>query len=227
MSYAFAEQPPIENVQRGTVFALVAAPVGIVVWIIVWSFGFIVSIVGFGVAWLALFLYRFGSGGIVSRTGAIRVAIITVVTLLVAIYAGLIADGVSGFSQASGLSAIETLTSSQFWPAFNSLIADPAVWAEIVPSVGLALLFGVLGCFSLLRGAFMTTRVAAAEPLTASPAAPLAQPFAWPVDQAPPFPTEGALTPTAAPTPPPFPVPAPSTPPPTMPNGKPYNPDQR
>ena len=219
MSYAFAEQPPIENVQRGTVFALVAAPVGIVVWIVVWSFGFIASIVGFGVAWLALFLYRFGSGGIISRTGAIRVAIITVATLSVAIYAGLIADGVSGFSQASGLTAIETLTSPPFWTTFNSLLADPAVWAEIAPSVGLALLFGVLGCFSLLRGAFMTTRVAAAEPATASPAAPLAQPFAWPADQAPPLPTEGAPTP--------FPLPAPSTQPPTMLNGTPYDPDQR
>ena len=228
MSAAFAEHTPIENVQRGTVFALIAIPVGIVVWVILWSFGFIASIVGFGVAWLALFLYRFGSGGIVSRTGAIRVTLITIGTLIVAIYAGLVADGVTGFGQVSGLGPIESLTSPEFWSLFNGLLSEPEVWADILPSVGLALLFGALGCFSLLRGAFMTSRVTAAEAADAAvaPVEP-ANPFELPPTQQ--APAADAPAPPAAPTPA-AQTPAaqtPATPPPTMLNGEPYNPDQR
>jgi hypothetical protein len=41
---------PSENVQRGVIFALIALPVGVVAWDILWSFGFVASIVAFGVA---------------------------------------------------------------------------------------------------------------------------------------------------------------------------------
>ncbi|MES1169149.1 MAG: hypothetical protein ABUL47_00505, partial [Leifsonia sp.] len=65
---------PSENLQRGVIFALIALPAGVIAWDLLWSFGFIASIVSFGIAYLAARLYRFGSGGRISRSGAIAVA---------------------------------------------------------------------------------------------------------------------------------------------------------
>ncbi len=73
---------------RGTLLALLIIPAGIIAWVVLWQFGLIASIVALGIAIGALWLYRIGSGGRISRTGAIRVTIITVVTLLLAFLGG-------------------------------------------------------------------------------------------------------------------------------------------
>jgi hypothetical protein len=72
---------PSENFQRGVIFALIVLPLGILAWDVLWSVGFVASIVAFGVAWGAVRLYRIGSGGRITRNGAIAVTAITVVTL--------------------------------------------------------------------------------------------------------------------------------------------------
>ncbi|HLU28530.1 MAG TPA: hypothetical protein VKZ65_08835, partial [Glycomyces sp.] len=57
-----AEPQPVNEV-RGVLFALAIIPVGIILWGIVWSLGFISAIVGFAVAIGAMFLYKLGTGG--------------------------------------------------------------------------------------------------------------------------------------------------------------------
>ena len=53
---------PAEQVGRGIALALIALPLGVVVWVLLWSIGFVSSIVALGVALAALSLYRRGSG---------------------------------------------------------------------------------------------------------------------------------------------------------------------
>ena len=77
MTQPSASSLPSENVQRGVIFALIVLPLGIVAWDILWSVGFVASIVAFGVAWAAVRLYRIGSGGRITRSGAIAVTVIT------------------------------------------------------------------------------------------------------------------------------------------------------
>lgn len=154
---------PSENVQRGTLMTLLIIPAGIIAWVILWQFGLVASIVAFGVAIGALWLYRFGSGGRISRTGAIRVTIITIATLLLSFLAGLVADVVPLYASQRNIDIVSALTSSEFWTFFNHALANN-IGNVAVPLI-LALAFGVLGCFSVLRAAFVQTRAADA-PLT-------------------------------------------------------------
>ena len=197
MSFEPAEHQPAENVARGTLFALVAVPAGVIVWVVLWNFGFIASIVGFGVAYAAMFLYRFGSGGVLSRTGALRVALVTIGTLLIAFFGGVVSDVLGVWTAETGEGVLAGLVSPDFWTAFQQIIALDGVAASYLPDFGLALLFGALGCFGLLRRAFRSTAPAApvAPPAAAAPVAPPAAPFA----PQPPAPTAGAdASPTSA-----------------------------
>ena len=190
MSFEPAEHQPAENVARGTLFALVAVPAGVIVWVVLWNFGFIASIVGFGVAYAAMFLYRFGSGGVLSRTGALRVALVTIGTLLIAFFGGVVSDVLGVWTAETGEGVLAGLVSPDFWTAFQQIIALDGVAASYLPDFGLALLFGALGCFGLLRRAFRSTAPAApvAPFATTAPVAPPAAPFA----PQPPAPTAGA-----------------------------------
>ena len=197
MSFEPAEHQPAENVARGTLFALVAVPAGVIVWVVLWNFGFIASIVGFGVAYAAMFLYRFGSGGVLSRTGALRVALVTIGTLLIAFFGGVVSDVLGVWTAETGEGVLAGLVSPDFWTAFQQIIALDGVAASYLPDFGLALLFGALGCFGLLRRAFRSTAPAVpAAPFAATtPVAPSAAPFA----PQPPAPTAGAdASPTSA-----------------------------
>lgn len=174
MSYTEFEARPIENVARGTIFALVAIPVGVALWVIIWSFGFIASIVGFAVAWLAVTLYRFGAGGVISRTGAVRVIAVTVITMLLAIFGGLVSDVAIGLGEAWQLSPVSVIFEPGFWDFFSLYINDFEVQKSLLPSVGIGLLFAAIGCFGTLRRALHVSGPGAAA---ATPAAVPMQPL--------------------------------------------------
>jgi hypothetical protein len=117
---------PRERVGRGVGFALIAAPVGIGLWLLLWSAGFIVSVFALGIALGALYLYRFGSGGRIGTVGAITVTAIT-----------------------AGSIAISMLVASAIY-ADVSLPPQPA---EVAVAIGLAVIFGGLGSFIAWRTA--------------------------------------------------------------------------
>lgn len=171
---------PIEDVNRGTVVALLTIPAGIIVWTLIWSIGFVASIVTFGVALLATFLYRLGSGGVIGRAGAVRITVITLVTVVLSIIAGLIADVAIGIGQVAGISPIDALSHPGFGDVFGLYLSSGD--GGLYLSLGIAVLFGVLGCFGVLRSAFRATAMPAAPqsqtPWSTLPANPQADPFA-------------------------------------------------
>ena len=155
----YIPEAPAENVPRGTVFALAVIPLGIVAFVVLWSFNLLASIVGFGVAAGAVFLYRLGSGGRVGRGGATRIAVITIATMLLALAAAVVFDVLIAFTGETGDTWIAALTSPEFW-AFNSyVLAQPGVLSSYLPSFLIGLGLSALGCFSVLRGAFQSSKV--------------------------------------------------------------------
>jgi hypothetical protein len=147
------DSPPSENLQRGVIFALIVLPLGIVAWDILWSVGFVASIVAFGVAWAAVRLYRIGSGGRLTRPGAIAVTVITVATLVLAFVSGFIVDVVRTLV-AQGATVTEALG----YPPFGGYVVQAMTQPSSLISLLLAAAFGALGCFSVLRGAFRLSR---------------------------------------------------------------------
>ena len=185
---------PSENVQRGVIFALLALPAGVIAWDILWNFGFVASIVSFGIAYIAARLYRFGSGGRVSRTGAIAIAVITIGTLIIAFISGFAVQIVGLYSNEFGTSIPESLLAPRFW----SIVFASMTTGQALISLLLAAVFGALGCFGILRNAFLQTRA----PLqvmgtTAAPAVPDPNPQygenATPSVPAPPAPQQGLI----------------------------------
>jgi len=197
-----------ENILRGTLFALIAIPAGVLVWVIIWSIGIVASIVAFGVAVFTVWLYRKGSGGAVSRTGAFITSAIILVTLLLAFYFGLVVDYVRAASDQSGIAPLDIFQNPNFWNYFGM------DFPEIVRLNGfnllLALAFGVLGSFSILRNVFRAAK--AHEQAYANPNMDNLYPGAGaPSGYAPPaYPAPGAVAPGSAT--PPAPVNRPATP---------------
>jgi len=194
--------PVRENVRRGTLAALVTVPVGVAAWVLIWGLGYVTAIVGAVVAFVALRLYVWGAGRI-SRVGATVVLVTTAVTLLLALFAGMVYDGATAFVEGSGLSAWAALTHGEFWPLFFEVLPDAL--PDYLPDFGWAIGFGALGSFAVLRSAFAAAKtpdeaaVPAAEAYgvgafgaeaSGAEAAPAAAPEAGP-----------AVTPVAAPAP--------------------------
>lgn len=155
---------PPENFLRGTLLALLAIPAGIIVFVLIWNLGFVSAIVGFAVAFAASFLYRFGSGGRVSIRGAVVVTAITVGTLVLAFLIAIASD----ISQIRHESLLESLFGPYLLPAVgvNGLNAL------------LTIVFGVLGCFAVLRSAFQQARTPDALPPAGPPTTPTPPPAA-------------------------------------------------
>lgn len=144
-------QSPIENVLGGGLLALLAIPVGVIILTLIASIGVFASIVGFIIAFSSVWLYRRGSGGIISRTGAWIVTAIVLVTLLLGIWV----TEVVGFAR--GIGHLGNIGLPEFWPQFNhefpSLLGQDALFIVLV------LVFGAVGAFRTLGRAFATTRV--------------------------------------------------------------------
>lgn len=127
----FTPPLPPENVRRGTLYALPALPIGVVAWLLLWSVGFIASVLALGISLGAFFLYRSGSGGGIGRFGASVVTAITVV--------GIAASFVIGFM-------------------LHAADAVPTTAGEVIVTVVLAVIFGALGCFVAWRTAIVQAR---------------------------------------------------------------------
>jgi hypothetical protein len=155
---------PPENFVRGTLLALLTIPAGIIVFVLIWNLGFVSAIVGFAVAFAASFLYRFGSGGRVSIRGAVVVTAITLGTLVLAFLIAIASD----ISQIRHESLLESL----FGPYLL-----PAVGASGLSAV-LAIVFGLLGCFAVLRSAFQQARTPDVPPPAGPPTTPTPPPAA-------------------------------------------------
>jgi hypothetical protein len=139
-----------ENVLSGALLALLAVPVGVILLALLSSIGFVASIVGYLVAFAAVWLYRRGSGGVISRVGAWIVTGIVLLTLLLGVWVSLVV------AFASGLGNLGNIGLPGFWPQFNENLPDDIGSNGLF--IVLILVFGALGSFRILGRAFATAR---------------------------------------------------------------------
>lgn len=167
---------PPENVLRGFLLSLIVVPVGIAIWLIIWNLGYIASIVALVIAFGAYFLYKKGSGGRISIRGALLVALVTVVTIVVAFLVGILSDVVNAVAAGSGLGWTEVLATPGFGGYVMETLSSPQVAGAVLADAGLTALFGLLGCVGVIVSAFREAKaqsqVDAAAPQT--PEAPTA-----------------------------------------------------
>ena len=139
---------PPERIGRGALLALAAIPVGVIAWVLIWQFGFISAIVAFGVVVAAAFLYRLGSGGRVGTIGLAIIVAITIVTLVVAFFAGIAVE----MANVLGYVLPASLSDPAFWDDFAYNVFDnPAMWEELTMSIVMTVVFAALGMFGVVR----------------------------------------------------------------------------
>ena len=141
---------PQEDTIKGALFALAIVPVIVVIEVLLSSLGIAAAIVGFVAAIGAVWLYRKGSGGLVSRTGAWVVTGIVIVSVLLGFWAAIAVDLVGGIGH------LARLADPRF-PAVYSAYFGAEVKANAV-YYGLGILFAALGAFRTLGRAFSTAR---------------------------------------------------------------------
>ena len=143
-----------ENVGRGALFALAALPIGVVLWLVIWSFGWMSSLVTFAAAAMAARFYVMGAGGL-SRKGVWVIAGITAATALLSFVAGVWLDAAKYINS----QPLSLITSSEPWDLMNyNLANNPNFVKGYMGDFLMALLFGALGCFFTLRRMFAATR---------------------------------------------------------------------
>ncbi|MBO1738928.1 hypothetical protein [Leifsonia sp. TF02-11] len=137
-----------ERVGRGIALALLVIPVGVVVWTLLWQIGFIASIVSWGVAIAAIWLYRRGSKARVTPAAAGGIIAIVVVTVVLSLLAGMFTDLVSAIQ----VPLQDAITDPKVWGLFvDNLLSNGEMWQAYLPQVLIALVFAFLGCFTTLR----------------------------------------------------------------------------
>lgn len=146
--------PPPEDLIRGLLLSLIIVPVGVLVFLLIWNLGFIASIVGFGVALGASFLYRLGSRGRISIRGAFVVTGVTLLTLVLSFIVAEVSWVVTSVSAQTGLSWTEVLSTPRFGDFVIKTLTAPDVIGGVLGDAALTFVFGLLGCFTVLRAAF-------------------------------------------------------------------------
>lgn len=142
-----------EDRGRGTVMALGAVPVGVVLWMVMWSFGWMGSLAAFAAAALAAMLYVRGAGRI-SATGAGIVTGITVVTVLLAFVGGIWIDAVKFL----GGTPLSMIVDPEPWTLIGDNLTNPDFISGYGTDFIWAVIFGLLGCFFTLRRLFQAAR---------------------------------------------------------------------
>ncbi|HEY5230431.1 MAG TPA: hypothetical protein VIJ11_06035 [Galbitalea sp.] len=137
-----------ENVLTGALFALLVLPVGVVVIVLLSSINFVASIAGYLIAFLAVLLYRRGSGGVISRVGAWTITAIVLATVLIGIWATLFVVSFGGLGHLGDIGNPQAMT------LFNENL--PALVNGNLLFIGLIVLFAAVGSFRILGRAFRT-----------------------------------------------------------------------
>lgn len=139
------------NVAGGFIGALLGALVGAIVWALVGMLGYIASIVGFLIAFLAGKGYDWFKG----RPGKIKVVILVLCVILavfignIGSYAWMIHDVYQEeLALLSDLEKTQVVSEAEF---FVLLAAEPDLQIDFFKDFAVGLLFAGLGCFGVLR----------------------------------------------------------------------------
>lgn len=148
----------LDNHRRGIAYACLVIPLTVVVWLFVWQFGLITSVVAWGAAALAVRLYRYGSGWSPATRGAVAVLTIVIVSIFASLTAAFVYDAARGYFEEPSASMFvlgRAFADPAFGDWFVSLyITQREVWAPWLLNLVFALLLSLLGVAPTLVRAF-------------------------------------------------------------------------
>lgn len=149
------EPKPELNYTQGALFAIGGPIVGIAAWILLWKAGFIASIATYAMAWLTLWLYRKGAGGMDRKALKVVVAYI-VLGLVLSILSGMVYDVLEYLlttdKAAHAAGAWTVITSSSFWSILSdNMLHNADFWKGYTTDILIALALGGLGVYGTVK----------------------------------------------------------------------------
>lgn len=151
-NFAYVQDAPEqqENIVGGIVGAFVGASIGAVAWAVVGMLGYIASIIGFVIAFLADKGYDMMKG----RQGTIKMVVL-ILCVVLAVIAGTI--GTAVWQIHNEYSALSDIEKKYYYPSESEVImqmlADKEVQSALIKDSGLGLVFGIMGAIGLLKNA--------------------------------------------------------------------------
>lgn len=130
-----------ENVQKGILGAVIGCLLGGVAWVVVGYFGYMAYLVGLLIVFLGAKGYEIGAGTL-SKKGLYIVAILSILTALIATYIGWVNFLVFDYNTFFNLSGANQVTMFEMFPVTHEVIfADPSLSSAFWGEMGLALFF--------------------------------------------------------------------------------------
>ncbi|MEJ1230986.1 MAG: septum formation family protein [Galbitalea sp.] len=161
------------NLGAGIALALLVVPPAVVVWLVLWHFGFASSIVGWAVALGAVSLFKRGSGGVISARGAWAVSLLIVGTILLCAAASVAYDAAAAYTgidtRELGASTFLHTIGHRAFPSWFATVfaASGSAWLAVTPFLLIAIVLAATGAIPTLwtalggRGAVNRTAIAA------------------------------------------------------------------
>ncbi len=147
------------NKTKGILLSLLAIPAAIIVWVIVWSMGFIASIVALGLAYAVVWLYAKGAGAQPDKTVALPLVLVILVGCVLSFVAGVAYEGYSYYQSEEYLAdaKVETNpTPDETAEYVASMMGDSSLWEAYTNDIIMTIVFTLLGAggvvYSLFKG---------------------------------------------------------------------------
>lgn len=129
---------------RGLALATLVIPVGIVAWIFLWQYGFIASIIAWGMAAGAVWLYQFGAAQAITKAVAPAIIAIILIGVVLAFLGGMVSDGWAVY-QSEDIGGTGSITSPDFLSFLAANLAEPELWKSYTGDILISLAFAALG----------------------------------------------------------------------------------
>lgn len=153
-----SESLPIQkhNVVRGRLLALLVIPVGVALWILLWSWGFMSALVAFAIAYGAIWLFKLGAKTQPSRTDVYYLLAVIAVGVVAAFLGGMISDAWNVWSTevASGAEFFGV----DFWSFVGQNITNGDLWKSYMTDILIAIVFAALGAGVLVKDLLQANR---------------------------------------------------------------------
>lgn len=138
--------------RRGLLLSVLVIPVGIAAWAFLWQFGFIASVVSWGIAAGAVWLYKYGSHGEVTKATLPWLLAIILIATILAFLSGIVSDLWSAY--VTEIHGEIVFLSTDFWAVVWANLTYGEFLTQYIPDFLISVAFSVLGAGGTVYGLF-------------------------------------------------------------------------
>lgn len=136
-------------VTRGRLLSLLVIPAGIALWVLLWKAGFMASLVSFGIAYGALWLFQFGAKMQPTRSDAYFLIGVILAGVILSFLGGMVSDAWVAWSEEFGETS--SFFSGEFWSFVMDNFSSSELWGAYMIDILLSLLFAALGTGGMIK----------------------------------------------------------------------------